>query len=595
MKRAALLVLVAAFMCLSCGTNGKTTKETKSLDAITYREINRYIEEGCPTKAYQWIFGMRSRAEPLLSAEDLDSLEKSAGEKLLALFRKAIDEKDYNKAEAWLLSMENLKSLPADFDWDLTKLLFRRAEEYRSAGNEVLALYTFLQIEDYTELSEKDLNVYADISVHVNNSSATRRIAEILKRRGLSIPAEKMAAAARTTPPADMLAGSVTIWVNKGIRIERGVGLPDRVIGSGFFIDPRGYLLTNYHVISSEVDPKYEGYSRLFIRSSEHPEDRIPAKVVGYSRIFDLALLKADVKPDFVFGVTDIEELHVGTRVLAIGSPGGLDKTITGGIVSATSRRFLQTGDAMQMDAPVNPGNSGGPLVDETGRLVGVVFAGIEQFEGVNFAIPGYWILKFLPSLYKEGEVVHSWIGLSIFETKKDLEVLYVVPGSPAKEAGIFPGDKILKIGERSVRSIREAQDILLSLEPETLIVLTIQRGEKQMLFRIALGVRPFSPLEEPLSFDVQENLFPPLFGFTARRISKSFFSGDEYTVERVYPGSVADETSISENDPFILHSWTVDTKHRIVLMQLGIKKRKAGFLEGGIQLGAYFEQNNFI
>jgi S1-C subfamily serine protease len=430
--------------------------------------------------------------------------------------------------------------------------------------------------------------------MHVNNSSAIRRIAGVLEERGLEISGEKKAASLKTTPPADMLAGSVTIWVNRGIRLERGMGLPDRVIGSGFFIDPRGYLLTNYHVISSEVDPKYEGYSRLFIRPSEHPEDRIPAKVVGYSRIFDLALLKAEVKPDFVFGVTDIEELRVGTRVFAIGSPGGLDKTITAGIVSATSRRFFQMGDAMQMDVPVNPGNSGGPLVDEAGRLVGVVFAGIEQFEGINFAIPGYWLLKFLPSLYKEGEVVHSWIGLSIFETKRDLEVIYTVPGSPGREAGIISGDKILKIGEVSVLSVRAAQDILLSLEPETLVPVTIQRGDRQMTIQIALGVRPFSPLEDPLSFEVRENLFPPLFGFTARKISSGFFSTD-YTVEKVYPGSVADETSISENDPFTLHNWIVDTKNRIVLMEIAIKQRKAGFLEGRIQLGTYFEQNNFI
>ncbi|MDR1626082.1 MAG: S1C family serine protease [Spirochaetia bacterium] len=594
MKKSAALILASVFF-LSCETDGPASVETKNLDMITYKEISRYIEEDAPTKAYQWIYGMRSQSPSILSAEDLNHLEEAAGGKLLELFQRAVEEKKYDKAEAWLLSMKNLKILPGDFGWDLTKLLFRRAEEYRSGGNEVLALYTFLQIEDYDDISAEDLEVYADISAHVNNSSAVNRIGEILETRGLSLPEEKKAAASAATPLADMLAGSVTIWVNKGIRLERGMGLPDRVIGSGFFIDPRGYLLTNHHVIASEVDPKYEGYSRLYIRPSDHPEDRIPAKVVGYSRIFDLALLKAETTPDFVFGVTDIRQLQAGTRVFAIGSPVGLEKTITGGIISATSRRyFQQMGDAMQIDVPVNPGNSGGPLVDEAGRLVGVVFAGFEQFEGINFAIPGYWLLKFLPNLYKEGEVVHSWVGLSIFETKRDLEVLYTVPGSPGKEAGIVPGDKILGIDSIPVRTIRDAQDILLSLEPETLIPLTISRGGQEMTIRVALGTRPFSPLEKLLSFEAKENLFPPLFGFSARRISSGFFSTD-YTVERVYPGSVADETSISENDPFTLHSWQVDTERKIVLMQIAIKKRKAGFLEGGIQLGAYLEQNNFI
>ncbi|MCL1818954.1 MAG: S1C family serine protease, partial [Spirochaetaceae bacterium] len=232
---------------------------------------------------------------------------------------------------------------------------------------------------------------------------------------------------------------------------------------------------------------------------------------------------------------------------------------------------------------------------DESGRLVGVVFAGIEQFEGVNFAIPGYWILKFLPSLYHEGEVVHSWIGLSIFETRRDLEVVYAVPGSPGREAGIAPGDRILKINGEPVTSIRAAQDILLSLEPETLVPVVFQRGEAQMNVLIALGVRPFSPIEDPLSFETKANLFPPLFGFTARKLSSGFFSEGEYTIERVYPGSTADEIGLSENDPFTLNNWTVDAKRRVVLAQLAIKQRKAGFLEATIQLGTYFEQNNFI
>ncbi|MCL1818377.1 MAG: S1C family serine protease, partial [Spirochaetaceae bacterium] len=593
MRKNAARLAVLVFLFFSCRTDDPVVVKTKSLDEVTSREISRYIEEGSPTKACQWIFSMRSREPLLLSGEELDRLEETAKEKILELFLKAVEDKDYGKAEAWLLSLECLDALPAGFDWNLTKLLFRRAEEYRAAGNEVLALYTFLQIEDYAALSEDELNVYADISLHVNNGSAVKRVADILESRGLALSTEKMAAALKITSPEDMLEGTVTIWVNKGIRLEGGMGFPDRVIGSGFFIDPRGYLLTNYHVISSEVDPKYKGYSRLYIRPSEHPEDRIPARVVGYSRIFDLALLKTEITPDFVFGVTDIEELRVGTRVFAMGSPGGLDKTITAGIVSATSRRFFQMGDAMQMDAPVNPGNSGGPLVDESGRLIGVVFAGIEQFEGVNFAIPGYWILKFLPSLYREGEVIHSWIGLSIFETKRDLEVIYTVPGSPGKEAGIAAGDKILQINGESVTTIRAAQDILLSLEPETLVPVVFQRGEARMTARVALGVRPYSPIEEPLSFEAKNELFPPLFGFIARKLSSGFFSEGEYTVERVYPGTAADEIGISENDPFTLYNWTVDKKRRIVLAQLTIKKRKAGFLEGAIQLGAFFEQNN--
>ena len=82
--------------------------------------------------------------------------------------------------------------------------------------------------------------------------------------------------------------------------------------------------------------------------------------------------------------------------------------------MSATGRRFLQVGEAMQVDVPVNPGNSGGPLLDEQGDLAGIVFAGIEQFEGVNFAIPWHWVERALPLLYAGGEAVHPWLGMAL-------------------------------------------------------------------------------------------------------------------------------------------------------------------------------------
>jgi len=100
--------------------------------------------------------------------------------------------------------------------------------------------------------------------------------------------------------------------------------------------------------------------------------------------------------------------------------------------------------------------------------------------------------------------------------------------------------------------------------------------------------------LEKSIEIDSRENLFPALFGFKARALKTGIFS-DDYMVDRVFPGSVADETSISENDPFNIKQWVYEKKQRVVLMQVVIKKRKAGFLEGGIQMGAYLEQNNFI
>jgi S1-C subfamily serine protease len=391
-----------------------------------------------------------------------------------------------------------------------------------------------------------------------------------------------------------MVRGTVTIWVNKGIKIERGVGTPDRVIGSGFFIDPRGYLLTNYHVVQSEVDPKYEGYSRLFVRPSDRVEARIPAKVVGYDRIFDLALVKAELTPEYVFSSAADPELKVGNPILAIGSPAGLENTVTGGIVSATGRRFLQMGDAVQVDVPINYGNSGGPLLDAAGRLVGVVFAGIEQFEGVNFVIPFSWVNKVLPGLYRGGEARHPWLGMAVHESEQGLEVLYVLPGGPAAAAGLEPGDLLQSLNGTSLRKLGPLQASLLEHEPGTLVSLSWKRGGQSLRGYLSLAERPFSPLEEALAKDRRDQVLYPLFGMRLTK-THSFLWRDSYVVERVLAGSVADETGLSEGDPLTIQAWKVNQEERYALVQIVVKKRKSGFLESGVQMAAYLETDNFI
>ena len=176
--------------------------------------------------------------------------------------------------------------------------------------------------------------------------------------------------------PAQVLKACVTVWVDRGIRMERGVGSPDIVIGSAFFIEKNGYLLTNYHVIASEVDPEFEGYSKLYIRPGNNYQEKIPAKVVAWDQSFDLALLKVEIDAPAVVSLTSIDSIKSGTRVMAFGSPGGLENTVTAGITSNLNRRLLPMGGVMQIDASVNPGNSGGPLFTVDGDFIGIVFAG---------------------------------------------------------------------------------------------------------------------------------------------------------------------------------------------------------------------------
>ena len=271
-----------------------------------------------------------------------------------------------------------------------------------------------------------------------------------------------------------MMKGTVTVWVDRGMTIEKGLGRADRMIGSGFFIDANGYLITNYHVIQSEVDPEYEGFSRVYIKRAENPTVRIPAKVVGWDTTFDLALLKTEINPEVYFQLGSSEDLNIGSRIYAIGSPAGLEQTLTSGIVSAQNRRFLSLGSVLQIDAPVNHGSSGGPIIDEAGRVQAIVFAGLERNEGLNFAIPVELLRLILPQLYAGGETVHAWMscyGVSVKESSQQAagtELVYAVPGS---SASVIPaGAVITHLNGRAVPSLEALQAELMRLSAGTIV-----------------------------------------------------------------------------------------------------------------------------
>ncbi|MCG8478641.1 MAG: PDZ domain-containing protein, partial [Spirochaetales bacterium] len=248
----------------------------------------------------------------------------------------------------------------------------------------------------------------------------------------------------------------------------------------------------------------------------------------------------------------------------------------------------------------INPGNSGGPLILPDGQVAGIVFAGIEQFEGVNFAIPSYWVRHFFPRLFEPGEVVHAWLGAAVQPTGDGLEIVYVAPGSPAAEVGVEAGDILVELMGTQVSDIASAQDILLSLEPEHVVdsVWRVQGAAGPSLDTtrrlIALAERPFSPVEDALERQPIESLFPVLFGMNVDQVSGAPW-GPDYVITEVLPGSIADESSLSVDDPFALRNWRVDPDLRAAFIQIIIRRRKAGFLESGVQLGAYLDTDRFI
>ncbi len=593
MRRGLALGFLCMILVVSCATAPQGPAPAP-LPAVRLKELQDLVTTGSYLQTIGEIDTLR-RAHTDIAASDLDSVAAKAVDSLSAALKKAVESKSYEEALRLLDSAQALGKAEIAGNVNRKSLLESLAASQDSSGDQVLALLTRMRILSSGEPSESDFNAALTTAESLDNRAAVRSLAASMKTRGLALPAAA-AELTNTTPSfPKMITGTVTILVNRGIRVENGVGYPDRVIGSGFFIDKRGYILTNHHVIESEVDPKYEGYSRLYVRLSESPAgERIPAKVVGYDKIFDLALIKVEVTPEYTFGGSFDQAVAPGDRIFAIGSPAGLEKTITAGIISAMGRRLLQVGDSMQVDVPLNPGNSGGPLLDDKGDLIGICFAGLQQFSGLNFAIPYKWVEKALPALYRGGQAIHSWLGMAAAETDKGLEVVYTVPDEPAALAGLRTGDILEAVDGVSYTKLQDAQEAILRHTPPSLVHVTIRRGESRIQALVCLTQRPDGPIEVSLKRDARDNVLYPLFGMQIEKTG-SFFWRDNYVVRRVTKGSVADESGISVDDPLAIQDWRVDTDKGYALLQVVIKKKRAGFLESAIQIASYLDTENFL
>jgi serine protease Do len=243
----------------------------------------------------------------------------------------------------------------------------------------------------------------------------------------------------------------------------------ERSLGSGFIIDRAGYIVTNNHVVAEADEIKVQ------LASGKE----FDAEVVGKDPKTDLALIKIkDAKNLTPLPLGDSKNLKVGTWVVAIGSPFGLEQTVTQGIVSAKGR-YIGAGtydDFIQTDASINPGNSGGPLLNLKGEVVGINTAIVARGQGIGFAIPIDMARNIVDQLKDKGEVTRGWLGVQIRDLDESLASYYklkpfsgvyvesVVTGDPADRAGIRSGDIITTVDGQPVSSGRELASLIASI-----------------------------------------------------------------------------------------------------------------------------------
>jgi serine protease Do len=228
---------------------------------------------------------------------------------------------------------------------------------------------------------------------------------------------------------------------------------PRKGIGSGFVLHADGFIATNAHVV--------EGAERVEVDLGGG-EARLPARVVGTDRETDVALLKVEAgRPLATLPLGDSDAVAVAEWVIVIGSPFGLDHSVTVGVVSHTGRADISpvgrpgTYDFIQTDASVNPGNSGGPMLNLRGEVVGIATAVNATGQGISFAIPINMAKAVLAQLRENGRVVRSWLGVAVRDLpgRGGVEVTEVARGGPAARAGLAPGDVIVGFDGHAVRS----------------------------------------------------------------------------------------------------------------------------------------------
>jgi Do/DeqQ family serine protease len=267
-------------------------------------------------------------------------------------------------------------------------------------------------------------------------------------------------------------------------------------VGSGVIIDAQGHILTNFHVI--------KGADEITVRL--HNKKELPGRIVGTDQKTDLAVIKISGDGVTAALLGDSEKIQVGEWAIAIGSPFGLEQTVTVGVISATARSevgIVPYENFIQTDASINPGNSGGPLLNARGEVIGINTAILSSGQGIGFAIPINVAQRVASQLIAGGKVVRGWLGVSLQPLSDELAqalgapstkgavVARVLPDGPAAGAGLQANDVILRFGDVAVEDLQHLQRLVLDAPVDRPVTVKILRKGKEMSMSVKIAEAP--------------------------------------------------------------------------------------------------------
>lgn len=258
-------------------------------------------------------------------------------------------------------------------------------------------------------------------------------------------------------------------------------------LGSGVIVSKEGHIISNHHVIAGMTE----------IRAQLPDGRNVAARLIGSDPATDIAVLKIEEKNIEALPLGDSDDLRVGQQIFAIGNPYGLDETVTRGVVSAKGRRTANDSgvEVLQHDAAVNPGNSGGPLVNIRGQIVGInssIYTRTGGFQGISFAIPANTVRRVMEAIIKHKRAVRGWLGVGLQAVTPRLAQSFGVPdtrgaiiteimrGSPAELAGLQPGDVLRKFNGNDVGDVMSLRKQIAGLEIGAKVEVVIMRGGRE-------------------------------------------------------------------------------------------------------------------